>query len=171
MARTATYNDQEIQSAAQLVESAKTIQQLREGQSILIPALTGATMDETAKVLGIGRNYVCVLRRQFRAKGGPTFSERDRRGGRRRALMSLEEEQAFLAPWIDQAKNGGVISIPAIQSALESRIGKKVPPSTVYRMLSRHGWRKVTPDTRHPKSNPKVQEDFKKNSRHSSQKS
>ena len=171
MARTATYNDQEIQSAAQLVESAKTIQQLREGQSILIPALTGATMDETAKVLGIGRNYVCVLRRQFRAKGGPTFSERDRRGGRRRALMSLEEEQAFLAPWIDQAKSGGVISIPPIQSALESRIGKKVPPSTVYRMLSRHGWRKVTPDTRHPKSNPEVQEDFKKNSRHSSLKS
>ena len=112
MARTATYNDQEIQKAAQLVESAKTIQQLREGQSILIPALTGATMDETAKVLGIGRNYVLVLRRQFRAEGGPTFSERDRRGGRRCALMSLEEEQAFLAPWIDQAKNGGVISIP-----------------------------------------------------------
>ena len=98
MVRTATYNNQEIQNATQLVESAKTIQQLRQGQSILISALTGATMDETAKLLGIGRNHVCILRRQFRAKGGPTFSEKDRRGGRRRALMSLEDEQAFLAP-------------------------------------------------------------------------
>jgi hypothetical protein len=32
----------------------------------------------------------------------------------------------------------------------------------VYRLLARHGWRKVAPDTRHPKSRPEVQEDWKK---------
>jgi hypothetical protein len=31
-------------------------------------------------------------------------------------------------------------------------------------MLARHGWRKVAPDTRHPKSAPLVQEEWKKNS-------
>ena len=40
-------------------------------------------------------------------------------------------------------------------------------PSVVYKLLARHGWRKVAPDTRHPKSDPKVQEDWNKNSRKS----
>ena len=31
--------------------------------------------------------------------------------------------------------------------------------------LERHGWRKIAPDTRHPKSDPRVQEEWKKNSR------
>jgi hypothetical protein len=39
-----------------------------------------------------------------------------------------------------------------------------VAASVVYRMLARHGWRKVAPDTRHPKSDPVAQEDWKKNS-------
>ena len=34
-----------------------------------------------------------------------------------------------------------------------------------YRMLERHDWRKVAPDTRHPKSDPAIQEAWKKNSR------
>ena len=33
----------------------------------------------------------------------------------------------------------------------------------VYRLLARHGWRKVAPDTRHPKSDPLTQELWKKN--------
>ncbi len=171
MARTSTYEEQEIQEAIRLVESAKTLQQLRQGQAILIPALTGASMEATARILGLGRNQVCVMRRTFREHGGTTYSDKDRRGGRHRELLSPDEEKAFLAPWLEQAKNGGVIVIPPIHAAYEERVGKKVPPSTVYRMLARHGWRKVTPDTRHPKAKPEAQEDFKKNSRKSSRKS
>ena len=40
-----------------------------------------------------------------------------------------------------------------------------VAASVVYRMLARHGWRKVAPDTRHPKSDPLVQEEWKKTPR------
>ncbi len=171
MAHTATYEEHEIDEAIRLVESAKTMQQLRQGQAILIPALTGASMDTTARILGIGRNQVCVMRREFREHGGTTYTDKDRRGGRHRELLSPEEEKAVLAPWLEQAKNGGVLVVPPIHVAYEERVGKKVPPSTVYRLLARHGWRKVTPDTRHPKAHPETQEDFKKNSRKSSRKS
>jgi len=40
-----------------------------------------------------------------------------------------------------------------IQRACEERVGKSVAPSTIYRMLERHGWRKVVPRPRHPKAN------------------
>lgn len=162
MARTTRYEEDELATAKQAVTSAKTLQQLRQGQSILLPALTGASMDTTGAILGVGRNRVCVLRRQFREAGGSTFGERDRRGGRRRELMSIEEEQEFLAPWLEKAKDGGVLVAPPIHVAFEEKVGKKVPRSTVYRLLARHGGRKVTPDTRHPKADVEAQEAFKK---------
>ena len=171
MARTATYEDSEIDEAVRLVGSAKTIQQFRQGQAVLIPALTGASMETTARILGMGRNQVCVLRRTFREHGGTTFADKDRRGGRHRELLSPEEEAVFLAPWLETAKAGGILVVPPLHAAYEERVGKKVPRSTVYRLLARHGWRKITPDTRHPKSEPEVQEDFKKNSRKPSRKS
>lgn len=88
----------------------------------------------------------------------------ERRGGRRRELMSLEDEKEFLAPWVEQTEIGGVLIVSPIHLAFEERIGHKVPKSTVYRLLVRHGWRKVTPDTRHPRSDMSAQGDFKKNS-------
>ncbi|MDR0250284.1 MAG: winged helix-turn-helix domain-containing protein [Burkholderiales bacterium] len=36
--------------------------------------------------------------------------------------------------------------------------------SSVYNLLHRHGWRKLAPDKRHPKSDPQAQEEWKKNS-------
>ena len=75
--------------------------------------------------------------------------------------MSVEAEEAFLRPWVEQAQTGGVLVLSPIRAALAQHLGRKVAPSVVYRFLARHGWRKVAPDTRHPKSDPKVQEDWK----------
>ncbi|MBU4316433.1 MAG: winged helix-turn-helix domain-containing protein [Proteobacteria bacterium] len=77
--------------------------------------------------------------------------------------MSVEEERAFLAPWAEQAKSGGVLVISVLRAALAQRLGRPVAASVAYRLLARNGWRKVAPDTRHPKSDPKIQEDWKKN--------
>ena len=54
-----------LKIALQLVTDASTLQELRQGQAILLPALTGATLDTTAEILGLSRDRVCVLRRQF----------------------------------------------------------------------------------------------------------
>ena len=81
--------------------------------------------------------------------------------------MSLEEEKAFLQPWLEQAASGGMVVVSPIRAALAQHLKKPVAASVVYKLLARHGWRKVAPDTRHPKSDPKVQEDWKKNSRKS----
>jgi hypothetical protein len=77
--------------------------------------------------------------------------------------MTLEQEREFLAQWEPSAITGGVISVPPLHAALVQRLGYDVPVSTTYRLLARHGWRKVQPDTKHPKSDPVAQEEFKKN--------
>ncbi len=80
--------------------------------------------------------------------------------------MTLEEERAFLAPWAEQACGAGVLVVSPLRAALAEQLGRqKVAASVVYRLLARHGWRKVAPDTRHPKSDPAAQAEWKKNSR------
>jgi len=96
MARIARYDEGELKAALQMVSEATTIQELRQGQAVLLPALTGATLDTTAEVLGLSRDRVCVLRRQFgELIKAPSKMIGERRGGRRRQLMTLEEEKEF----------------------------------------------------------------------------
>jgi Winged helix-turn helix len=59
---------------------------------------------------------------------------------------------------------GGVLIVSSIKQALEARLGRAVALSSVYNLLHRHGWRKLAPDTRHPKAEFASQEQWKKNS-------
>jgi len=162
MARTAIHDEAEVEAAKRLAANAKTLMQLRQSQAILIPALTGVSLETTASILGLSRDRACVLRRQFRASDGRGLDAQEKRGGRRRELMSEQEESNFLKPWTEKAQDGGVLVVPPIHSALEQFIGHRIPKSTVYRLLARHGWRKIAPDTRHPNADVETQESFKK---------
>ena len=46
--------------------------------------------------------------------------------------------------------------------AYQERTDKAVARSTVYRLLERHGWRKIVPRPRHPKADVAAQAAFKK---------
>ncbi|MBL0167962.1 MAG: winged helix-turn-helix domain-containing protein [Propionivibrio sp.] len=54
-----------------------------------------------------------------------------------------------------------MLVVSPLRAALSQKVGRTVRASVVYRLLERHGWRKVAPDTRHPKSDAKAQEDWK----------
>ncbi len=153
-----------VKRASEAAERATSLEELRAAQAILLPAQTGATLTQTAALLGVGRASVGRLQARFRrtAETGP---ERRNWGGRRNALLSKEEEGKFLAPWLEAAKAGGMLVVSPLRAALAAKLGRPVKPSVIYRLLARHGWRKVAPDTKHPKSDPVAQEDWKKNSR------
>jgi transposase len=85
------------------------------------------------------------------------------RGGRRRENLSVEDEKRLLKTFIKKAKGGGVLVVTEVKAAYEKAVGRPVPKSTVYRMLARHGWRKIAPRPRHPKTSVDEQEAFKKN--------
>jgi transposase len=154
-----------VAKAQASLAQARDVNQLRAAQAILLPALAHTTLEQTAALLGVGRASVPRLQHRFRQGLEPTGSYRPPWGGRRRALMTVEEEKAFLAPWAEQARSAGVLVMSPLRAALAEKLGQRVAPSVVYRLLARHGWRKVAPDTRHPKSDPVVQAEWKKNSR------
>jgi transposase len=84
------------------------------------------------------------------------------KGGRRREYLTVEEEKQFLAPFFAQAESGEIATAAQIQAAFEERVGHEVDDSTIYRLLNRHGWRKLMPRPRHPQANLQAQEQFKK---------
>lgn len=164
MARPRRIDPELVQRAQGIVATANSVETLRQCQAVILPALLGATLEQTAAALGVGRATVARLQVTFR-KQSQASSETNRNwGGRRKSLLTLEEEAEFLAPWVEQAKAGAMVVVSPIRAALAQRLKQPVKPSVVYRLLARHGWRKVAPDTRHPLSKPEVQEDWKKNS-------
>jgi len=145
-----------------LVSSAETARDLRKGLSVLLPALCGIPNRVAAEVLGAGVATINRMQKEIRDQVGGCEPEKRTWGGRRRETMSCEEEAAFLDPWEEQASSGGVLVVPPIHAALEQKVGRPVAASTVYRILARHGWRKVEPDTCHPNRDPQAQDEFKK---------
>lgn len=142
-----------------------SVESLLQCQAVLLPALFGATLEQTAAVLGVGRATVSRLQAAFRQNPSGSPNPARNWGGRRKSLLTPAEEDAFLKPWLESAAAGNLVVVSPIRAALAQRLGQPVKPSVVYRLLARHGWRKVAPDTRHPKSRPEVQEAWKKNSR------
>jgi len=162
MARPRKIDSELVKKAQELAAQTNDIQELRMAQAILLPAMAQLTLKAAAKVIGVGRATVARLQSRFRRRKGGAPSTPRPWGGRRRALLPLQEEQAFLAGWKSKAEQGQLVVVTPLQVALQEKLGRRIKPSVVYRLLDRHRWRKVAPDTRHPKAQPTVQEEWKK---------
>jgi transposase len=168
MPRKAMFTTDMINQAKRLISDSAIPRDALMALATLVPAIAGATIAQTSSILGTGTATVARLQAKFRNQVRCASSATKRIvgtwGGRRRQTLSIDEERDFLAPWSEQAKIGGVLTVPPIRQSLEEKIGRRVNISTVYRILGRHGWRKVEPDTHHPKADAQAQETFKKTS-------
>jgi transposase len=154
-----------LAAAKESLAKAKTAEQLRQAQALILPLEYGFSIKQVADVTGISRGWACQLRTRFIRHGGKPAKAENQRGGRRRENMSREEETAFLAPFLDKASKGGILVVSEIKQALDAQLGRKVALASVYNLLHRHNWRKLAPDKRHPQADPEIQEEWKKNSR------
>lgn len=160
MARTITISEGEVQRAKDLRDKAITVSDFRKALAVILSAELTIGADKIAEILGTSRRTIFRKRDEIRNQD---VTKKKSWGGRRRCSMTFEEEREFLSPWEAKAASGGILTVPPIHAELIKRLGHIVPLSTTYRLLARHGWRKVQPDTKHPKSDPVAQEDYKKN--------
>ena len=167
MARPASGKDV-LEKAKETLANARTIEDLRQAQAVILPLEYGFSIDQVAAALGISKGWACQLRRRFIKAGGLPAESKPKRGGRHRENMSKEEEAAFLAPFFDKAIHGGILIVGEIKSALDKRMGRKTALASTYNLLHRNNWRKLVPDKRHTKTDVDAQLEWKKNSRPSS---
>ena len=122
------------------------------------------SLAQTALAIGRSVSATGKLRNRPRREAAGELTPRKRkRELRNRAAANLERESALLDE-VTGAVLGGVIVIPALKPAFEKALDRPVALSTLYRILARHGFRKLAPDTAHPKGDPQGCEDWKKNS-------
>jgi transposase len=164
MARKAGDGAAQVAAAERVVRESRDVRELRRAQAVLLPAHHGLSLEETGRVVGRSWASVARMRSEFRSQVEEPNRPRPQWGGRRRQNMSPEEEAAFLAPFFAEASRGGILVVAPIKATYQKAIGRRVPDSTVYRLLARHGWRKLAPRPRHPKGDPAQREAWKKNS-------
>lgn len=164
MARKASGQEQ-LELARVRVSQAKTVEELRAAQAVLLPLALGLSMKQTALAIGRSVGATCTLRTRFiQVLNGRQPASRGMRGKRNRAKASLEREARILDEVLSEAATGGVIIVPPLKPQVEAKLGKRIALSTLYAMLARHGWRKLAPNKRHVQADQQAQVDWKKNS-------
>ncbi|MEI9479682.1 MAG: winged helix-turn-helix domain-containing protein [Deltaproteobacteria bacterium] len=146
-----------------LLKKVKTKTHFQRVQCMWLRASLGLSSRDVAVAIGWNVSSVRHLQALY-VKEGETVLQTSRRGGRYRANMTSDEENSFLSSFLEKSARGEILIVSEIKSAYEKTVGHTVPKSTIYRMLARHGWRKITPRPHHPKADVLLQEEFKKNS-------
>lgn len=149
--------------AKEALQTTKSADELRICQAVIFPLERGMSIAEAAACIGRSTRWTTQNRTAFIKAGG--FVKKDRPGGRKRQNMTIEEEKAFLEPFFEKAKVGGILVVAEIHRALEERLGRHVALASTYNLLHRHDWRKLAPDKRHVNSDVEAQDNWKKNSR------
>jgi transposase len=146
------------------LKKTKTKSDFQRVQCVWLRAALGLSAPQIAKAVGWAVNTVRKIHSRFIQEGEKALISKGR-GGRRHENMTLQEERHLLEMFFTQAETGGVLEVGPIKKAYEKQVGRKVPKSTIYRLLARHGWRKLAPRPFHPDMDPARQVGFKKTSR------
>jgi transposase len=143
------------------MDESKTKEEFKRWQTIYLVSEKKLRAEEVADIVNISPKT--VYQWLYYLNKGESNLVSKQRGGRRNSLMTWEEEEAFLKEMTEQSNKGAIVIISQIKEKAEKILGYKVSKDYPYDLLHRHGWRKISPRTKHPNSNPEEQEEFKKN--------
>ena len=103
---------------------------------------------QIAEKTGFHIKYVSALVVKY-IKEGLEAIVHTKHGGNRRNV-SLEAEKILLQDFINRAQKGQIITVKEIEVKYNELIGHECGSGTIYKLLMRHGWRKVMPRSKHP---------------------
>ena len=154
-------DEDQCQKIELAMRSSKTKDEYQRALSLWLKGEFKLSAPIISKMTGLSYGSVRNIYSRFNQKGDQILKS-VKTGGRLRSNLSLDDEKDFLRPFMELAGNSGILEFSGIHKAYEAKTGKKVPLSTVYRLLARHGWRKIAPRPSHPKTDLEAQEAFKK---------
>ena len=145
------------------LDAARTKSQYRRVLCLWLRAAVGLTTDEIALALGWSRSTVWSLHSRY-ARFGDAVLAQPGRGGPRRQNLTPKEELKLLRQLREEAAPSCVIYSGRVHAAYQQAVGRPVPPSTITRMLARHGWTRhmivaMANDSRPPEHLPGAEPD------------
>ena len=127
-----------IAHLARRLTRATGVVERRRVMCVLARVALGCPAGQIAALLGWTTGTVHALHSRW-ARDGDAVFDVGGRGGRRRQLLSPDQEAAVLAPFAAMAKAGRPVIAAEVREDLELVVGRSVALSTVYRLLHRHG--------------------------------
>ncbi len=146
-----------------LLSETKDVAKLKHIQAVYLKSFHGMKADDIAKIVGFSKGYVWHIHSAYRHDGEAAFSLSNK-GGIYHRNLSEAQEKMIIEEIGSSGDLGRILEISCIKKRYEELAGKQVHKTVVYRMLARHGWRKITPRPAHPKNDKEAMETFKKTS-------
>lgn len=146
-----------------LLKKCKNERETRRVQVILLLAKHRWDNAQIAQATGYAQTTVRDIQTRFFRDGKSSLLSCEL-PKERNQYLKREQEREFLSAFAQSALEGELVRVSDIQLAFENKVGKKVAHSTVYELLKRNGWRKITPRPKNPKSDAQERERFKKTS-------
>jgi len=137
---------EEVKAAQKKEKEAKLSLKLQ----VLDLRVRGYKNEEIAEITGYSKSRVSAIVCIYAKEGISYFQQENRKSGNRRN-MSYEQEAELLAQYEKLAEAGQIVETGEIKKAYEKKVGHTIGSSQIYRVLARHGWRKVMPRSKHPK--------------------
>ena len=115
---------------------------------VLLMRAEGKRASKISEVTGYHAAYVSGIISRYMNNGIEAITGKHYGGNRRN--MSYEEESSILQPFLEKSEKGQLVEVSEIEAAYEKAVGHSIGSGQIYRVLSRHGWRKVMPRSQHP---------------------
>lgn len=136
MARPPT-GSEALERARKGLAEAKTVDELRAAQAVVLPLVYGLSLEQTAQIVGRSAGWVARQRRRY-IKGELDFSFPSKRGGRRNQLFSEKEEFELVKrgimlstnPWSGTPRQ-------KIRELVDARLSEPVADSTLDSIILR----------------------------------
>jgi transposase len=146
-----------------LLKATKDVKEIKRIQSVYFRIKYDYSTEVIGDMVGYNPGSVRRIHSKYWKYGEESLISKQK-GGRNRENISIEEQKTLLSEFTEKATEGGILEVSKIKDAYDKKVGKEVHESTVYRMLARHGWRKIAPRPHHPKNDDKPIAEYKKTS-------
>ena len=147
----------------ELLAQTKDLSLIKHIQAVYLKACCNLEAETIAKIVVLSKGYVWQIHAKYKQIGEKAF-ELCNRGGRYHNNLSVDQEKSIISDITSDGDAGTILEISNIKRRYEAVAGKVVHKSVIYRMLKRHGWRKIAPRPSHPKNDKDAMDDFKRTS-------
>ena len=148
-----------VQIIEDLMKQSTSVWEYRRLQCVLLRRYA-LSAQQVSCIVGLHEGSVFRIWSLYLNKGIDALLGEKRGKVRGNAHLNVDEEEKLLAPFEKKAAKGHLTIAQEIHTAHCKKVGKDLHETVTYRMLKRHGWRKVVPRPHHPKPNKEDLDNF-----------
>lgn len=146
------------------MQSASSLADYKRWQIIYHVSVYSVDAEYLSDITGYSKASVYSIVQSFNNSEDSDVSTKQK-GGRRRSIMTVEQEKELMSSLESKALKGQILSGNDVRKIVEQKINRKVSDDYIWDLFKRNGWTKHSPRPHHPNKDIEKQEEFKKNSK------